>query len=61
MSKPPLNLPKRGDRVRLRGRAHIGWLRKMDDETKWATVEWDDGGPKIVHLHELEKVAMLHG
>lgn len=61
MSKPPPDIPKRGDRVRLRGKGNIGVLRKMNDASKWATVEWDDFGPRIVHLFELEKVDMHAG
>lgn len=33
---------------------------KMDEETKWATVEWlsSQEGPDLVHLDELEVVRM---
>jgi hypothetical protein len=58
MGKAPPNLPERGDRVSLRGRygERAGVLVKMDDETLWASVEWDDElGPKMAHLYELEK------
>ena len=58
MAKAPPNTPARRDRVRLRGRGDgIGTLTKMDDDTKWCTVEWDGAGPRICHLHELEKAA----
>lgn len=57
MPKPPPNLPARKDRVHQRGRRdRLGTLEKMDDETLWTTVSWDDGkGPRMCHLYELEK------
>lgn len=56
-SKPPVDTPKVGDRVRLRGRLATGLLTKVDAR-KWADVAWeaDAAGPKIVHLFELEQV-----
>ncbi|KHQ51089.1 hypothetical protein OA50_04460 [Mameliella alba] len=60
MAKEPPNTPTRGDRVKRRGRddGRRGNLSKMDDATKWATVEWDDGGgPRMCHLFELERSA----
>lgn len=57
--KGPPNTPGRGDRVIQRGKAadRQGVVEKMDDTTKWATIEWDDkGGPRVAHLHELERV-----
>jgi hypothetical protein len=58
MKKPKFEPPKRFDFVKLRGRDAKGLLYKMDDETKWCTVEWDPDhkGPKYVHLFELEKI-----
>jgi hypothetical protein len=56
MKRPP-NTPDRGDKVRLRGRAHEGVLVKYDPESLWSTVEWEAQGPKVCHLYELEKVA----
>ncbi len=60
MAKAPPNLPDRKDRVKRRGRddGRRGVLSKMDDETLWATVTWDDGaGPKMVHLYEVERAS----
>lgn len=58
-SKAPPNTPERGDRCHLRGRPlATGVLAKLDDETKWVTVQWDshvDRAPKICHLFELER------
>jgi hypothetical protein len=58
MSKPPKNLPDRGDRCRLRGRDAAGQLATYDPYSLWAKVIWDDGvlAPIFVHLHELEKI-----
>lgn len=58
--KYPPNTPTRGDRVKLRGRndrRQTGVVTLMNDETLWATVEWEDGsGSRICHLFELEKL-----
>jgi hypothetical protein len=56
MGKPPVNTPSVGDRVRLRGRQAWGQLKSVSAEL-WAQVDWatDGAGPRIVHLHELEK------
>lgn len=56
-SKAPVNTPKVGSRVRLRGRQATGLLTKVDAR-KWADVTWeaDAAGPKIVHLFELEAI-----
>lgn len=58
MAKAPPNTPKKGDRVFLRGRpGRAGMMLKWDTETRWCTVQWDDGGgPHIAHLFELERV-----
>jgi hypothetical protein len=58
MAKAPLNIPERKDRVRLRGRDRVGILDRLDDQTLWATVTWDDTNSQMtVHLWELEKEA----
>lgn len=56
MAKREANLPKAGDRVRLKGRAPRGQLASVT-ALKWCRVKWDDGyqGPMLVHLQELEK------
>lgn len=54
MARAPSSVPERGDRVKLRGRPHVGILRKYDPESQWATVEWDCLGPKVCHRYELE-------
>jgi hypothetical protein len=59
MSKKPKNkheAPERGDRVRLRGRPNYGTLTKYNPDSDWATVEWENGGPKICHRRELERI-----
>jgi len=53
MSKQPKNLPKKDDRVKLRGREFVGTLIRIDPD-KWSFVKWDSKGPIICHLHELE-------
>ena len=58
MAKSPPNLPARGDRVSERGknRSRLGTRTKMNDETLWVTVEWDDNeGPRMTHLFTLNK------
>jgi len=50
----PKNPPEKGERVKLRGRSPRGTLRSIND-LSWCCVEWDDGGPGLCHLHELEK------
>ncbi len=56
MTKPPPNIPKVGDRVKARGRDITGQLLKVDDR-HWAHVQWDhNSGPRVCHLHELEKI-----
>jgi hypothetical protein len=63
--KQQLPIIREGDRVKLRGRSPIGVLRALrfppqrDAQVPtWADVEWDADvrGPKICHLHELEKI-----
>ena len=58
MPKPPPNTPIVGDRVRLRGRQAWGQLKSVTITDQWARVDWstDGAGPKLVHLHELEKI-----
>jgi hypothetical protein len=59
--RPPQNLPSVGDDVRLRGRRSVGKLIEVNDQNKWATVDWDptkaEPGPKLCHLYELERLA----
>lgn len=60
MGKAPPNIPAVGDRVQMRGRGNIGTgTLKSVVENLWSRVEWDEAGkaPRLVHLHELEKVA----
>lgn len=47
-------LPERGERVKLRGRPNCDTLRKYDPANNWATVEWDEHGPRYCHRFELE-------
>ncbi len=45
--------PKPGDRVALRGRSSTGvmeWVNSLF----WCRVKWDDGGPGLCHLFELQ-------
>lgn len=49
--------PKKGDKVKRRGSKdnRCGIIRKIDSETLWVTVEWDDDdGPRICKVTELE-------
>ena len=57
MTKPPPDLPKEGDRVKLRGKDAIGKL-EIVTENNWARVAWDwhFRAPQIVHLYELERL-----
>lgn len=56
MTKAPPNTPSAGDRVKARGRNFVGTLLRVDDRF-WAHVRWDwADGPRVCHLHELEKV-----
>ena len=59
MAKPPPNLPESGDRVKMRGRANRGTLKTLSPETKQCAVDWDRSGPRLCHLHELEKEPTL--
>lgn len=54
-SKPPVNTPAPGDRVKLRGRDSIGVLDRVDSRL-WSWVKWAGRGPTICHLFELEKL-----
>lgn len=67
MRKPPADLPKEGDRVRLKGRHNfgIGVINDINPENNWVSIDWDSAGsfghsggntPRICHLYELEKV-----
>lgn len=57
----PTNLPKVGDRVKARGKELYGVLiYKSVHEPNWVHVNWDGDlppGPRVCHLHELEKVS----
>lgn len=56
MARAPINTPDVGDRVKLRGREFAGKLAHVSGN-KWSEVHWDDApGPKICHLHELERL-----
>lgn len=58
MPRTPPNLPERKDLIKRRGYndGRRGVLEKMDDETLWATVRWNDGGgPTMMHLYEIER------
>ena len=47
---------KKGDRVKLKGREPIGFVKTMGSDNDWIRVNWDEGkeGPKYVHKFELE-------
>ena len=50
---------KKGDRVKLKGREPVGYVKTMDkDGNHWIRVEWDEGkeGPKYVHEFELDVI-----
>ncbi len=51
-------LPKRGSKVKLKGRNPFGVIKTMDEESKWVHVEWNKNtpGPKYCHLYELEEI-----
>ena len=44
-----------GDRITLRGRSKSGVIVKMNDLTGWVRVDWDEDGPLLCHINELEK------
>lgn len=52
-----------GERVRLRGREPRGVLRRVNESSLWAQVEWDaeTPGPKHCHLKELERDLTAEG
>lgn len=52
-------LPSRGDRVQRRGYNSIGVLQTIDEEYMWAVVDWENDGPKYIHLYELETLASV--
>jgi hypothetical protein len=47
---------KKGDRVKLKGREPIGYVKTMGSDNNWIRVNWDKGkeGPKYVDKFELE-------
>lgn len=51
-----LNLPDLNDRVRLRSKGIEGRVVFVNPENNWARVEWEEKGPTLCHLYELEKV-----
>jgi hypothetical protein len=55
MAKSPKDLPKVGDRCKLRGRDAVGTVQVIS-ERNWTYVTWDENvkAPLICHLHELE-------
>jgi hypothetical protein len=56
VKRPPPNLPTEGDRAKLRGRERCGQVDYITP-SNWCKVTWDDGqGPKLCHLHELERI-----
>lgn len=56
MSKKPFDIPKEGDRVKLRGREPTGIISNINSTNNWTKVKWDDKGPLICHLYELERI-----
>lgn len=57
MAKKPKDTPEVGDRCQWRGHPNIGKLVQVDSEDNWSHVEWENGGPVLVHLYELRKIA----
>ena len=57
MAKKPKDAPEIGDRVEWRGHSERGTLAQVDTEKDWCTVNWDHGGPVIIHLFELRKIS----
>jgi len=56
MAKRPKDTPEVGDRVQWRGHPNCGTLRQVDTSNDWSQVDWDHGGPVIIHLFELRKL-----
>jgi hypothetical protein len=57
MAKRPEDVPEIGDRVEWRGHGDRGTLVAVDTDNYWAQVNWDNGGPVLIHLFELKKLA----
>jgi hypothetical protein len=55
--KKPKDAPEVGDRVQWRGHSNMGLLVQVDTEDHWAHVQWEKGGPILIHLFELRKMA----
>lgn len=56
VAKKPKDAPEVGDRVEWRGHDKRGQLVQVDTEDNWSHVQWDNGGPVLVHLFELRKI-----
>lgn len=56
MAKKPKDAPEIGDRVQWRGHENRGTLRQVDTDDYWSHVDWDHGGPVLIHLFELKKI-----
>lgn len=54
--KGPPDTPAIGDRVTLRGKGEKGVLKNVNKSTNWSYVDWEESGPKICHLFELERI-----
>ena len=57
MAKTPKDLPEIGDRCEWRGHGNRGRLEMVDTERDWCTVKWERGGPVLIHLFELKRIA----
>jgi hypothetical protein len=57
MAKKPKDAPEIGDRVEWCGHGDRGTLVAVDTDDYWSQVKWDNGGPVLIHLFELKKLA----
>jgi hypothetical protein len=57
MSKKPKDAPEIGDRVERRGFGQRGKLVQIDTADDWCHVDWEHGGPVLIHLFELKKIS----
>lgn len=55
MPKKPKDAPEVGDRVEWRGHGNKGTLVNVDTSNDWCSVNWDNGGPVLIHLFELRR------